>query len=131
MSKFWKHSIVAFILLFVLTYLWHNLIFASQYGVHLAGIVRMVNGAPAPRFAWFILAHVIVALAFAMLLPMISKHKGEFLKNGATLGLLTFGFFAILSHGLFGNWTTWLMGMDVAFGIIAGGITGWVLGKMS
>lgn len=30
------------------------------------------------------------------------------------MGLTTFGVFALLSHGLFHNWTRWLMGMDVS-----------------
>ena len=43
------------------------------------------------------------------------------------MGLVTFGFFSLLSHGLFQNWTMWLMGMDICFGLIAGAITGLVM----
>ncbi len=132
MGKMIRNWVVAFVVLVVLTLLWHNVVFGGQYPEHLKGIVvHGANGAPAPRMLWFILAHIIVAVPFGLTLPRLSKTMGDYVWGGTMIGFTTFGFFAILAHGLFQNWTVWLMGMDVAFSIIAGAITGWIMSYLA
>jgi hypothetical protein len=129
-KKLLKNWLIAFIVLIVLTSLWHVFIFANQYGVHLKDIARYVGGTPTPLISYFILAHIMCAYAFVRYLPVVSVKKEDFLWNGVVLGWVTFGFFAVLSHALFAGWSTWLMGMDLAFSTLAGFVTGWVLGML-
>jgi uncharacterized membrane protein len=128
MGKTILNVIVVLVVLVVLTLVWHNVAFGSQYPDHLKGIVATDDaGNPAPRMLYFIAAHIVAAIAFVWYLPLAAKSRGQYVEHGAVMGLITFGFFALLSHGLFQNWTTWLMGMDIGFGVLGGAITGLVV----
>lgn len=127
MSKKILNLVVVSVVLVILTLIWHNVAFGSQYPDHLKGIVVTDgSGNPAPRMLYFFLAHIVGAIAFVWYLPLAAKGRREYVWHGAVMGLLTFGFFALLSHGLFQNWTLWLMGMDICFGLVGGAITGLV-----
>ena len=130
-GKFIRNWLILPVVLLVLTSLWHLVIFSTNYNEHLPGIARMVDGAPAPLIVYFLLAHVLAAFGFLRFVPAVSGDTMSFMKNGMVMGWLTFGFFAILSHALFQNWTGWLMGMDIAFGTLCGIITGWVHSKIA
>jgi uncharacterized membrane protein len=129
-KKLLKNWLIAFVVIFVLTSLWHIVVFGSAYAVHLKDIARYVGASPTPLMAYFILAHIMVAYAFVKYLPAVSGSKEDYLWGGALVGLMTFGFFSVLSHALFAGWTNWLMGMDLAFSILSGAITGWVVGML-
>lgn len=132
MAKQIRNWVIVLVTLIVLTFLWHNIIFGSQYPGQLEGIVATnVEGEQAPRMAYFMLAHILVTAVFMVFLPGVARTKNQFLGYGALVGLTTFGFFAILSHGLFQNWTPWLMWMDVSFGTLTGVLTGLVVFYLS
>ena len=127
MGKFIRNWVIVFVLQFILTLLWHTVIFVSQYTTHLSGIATYVDGKPTPLIPFFILAHIIATLGSVLYIPRAANSKREYVWHGVIMGIVTFGMFAILSHALFANWTLWLMGMDLSFGILAGAITGLAL----
>ncbi len=131
MFKFIRNWAVVSVLLLVLTLLWHAVIFSGAYATHLSLIARYVGGTPTPLFAYFLLAHVLVALGFVKFIPSAAREDGMYVGYGMTMGWVTFGVFAVLSHALFAGWGGWLMAMDVAFGTVAGAITGWVVKRLS
>lgn len=130
-GKFIRNWVITLVVLFVLTTLWHVVIFSAQYSVNLANIARYVDGTPTPLLPYFVLAHIVAALGFVMYIPAVSRTGGQFIWNGVVMGWVTFAFFAILSHALFAGWNGWLMTMDISFGTIAGAITGGILKKLS
>ena len=102
--KFFRDWLVMLVVLLVLAFVWHVAIFTDQYSLHLTNMANVVNGAVTPVFPYFLVAHALAALGFAMFVPAVSKSKGQFVWNGVVMGLVTFGLFAFLSQALFVNW---------------------------
>lgn len=132
MAKVIRNWVIVFVLMVVLTLLWHKGIFGGQYPGHLDAIAaKDAAGNQAPRMWAFLLSHVIAAIGFVVYVPALARTRGGFVWHGAIMGLVTFGTFALLSHALFQNWTTWLMQMDCAFGLFTGAIVGFVMSYLA
>ena len=132
MARVIRNWIVVFVVMVVLTLIWHQGIFGRLYPSHLDPIVaRDANGNQAPRMVAFLLAHIVAAIGFVFYVPALARTRSGFIGHGAVMGLVTFGMFALLSHGLFQNWSTWLMGMDICFGVLGGAITGFVMSYLA
>ncbi len=125
MTTLIRNWVIVFVAYVVLTLAWHQGIFGGQYPGHLDPIITTdAAGNQAPRMLFFMLAHVAAALGFVLYLPAVARTRGEYAAHGAVMGVVTFGTFTLLSHALFQNWSTWLMGMDLAFGVTSGVIAG-------
>ena len=131
LGRFVKQLLVVFVVLFVWSFAWHGPLFGGFYETNLSQIARYASGKVAPLMPYLALGNLLIALGFAMYVPPISKGTKEFVKNGAWMGLVTFGSFAVMSHALFAGWNSGLMLADTAYSIVAGAIGGWVLSRFA
>ena len=131
MSKLIKNWLVVFVVLFIWSFIWHNIILSGFYAVNLAQIARYADGAPAPLMGFLALGNLIATFGFAKFLPSASKCMGQFVLNGVIMGIITFGSFAVISHAIFLGWTTPLMIADFSYSIAAGAIGGLLTNYLS
>jgi uncharacterized membrane protein len=122
-----KNWAVAFVSLFILSFVWHNLILVDFYTENLSAIGRYTDGAVAPLLPFLALGILIAALNFAVFVPAVSKDAMSFAKNGLVAGLASAGVFAFLSYAIFTGWSTNLMWADFAYSLISGVLTGLLL----
>ncbi len=79
MAKAVRNWVSVLVLMVVLTLVWHNGVFGSQYPGHLMGIVaKDAAGNPAPRMLPFLLAHVVAAIGFVFYIPALARTRQEF-----------------------------------------------------
>lgn len=124
MFKFIRNWLIVFIVLFVWSFIWHNVILSGFYTANLAEIGRYVDGAVAPLMIFLALGNLIATFGFVRFLPSTSESIGQFVLNGIILGIITFGTFAVISHAIFSGWTTFLMIADFSYAIFAGAFGG-------
>lgn len=125
--KLLKNLVVAFVVLFFLTFLWHNVILADFYSTNLSQIGRYTDGVLTPLLGYLALGNILAALGFALFIPAISKTMMDYLLYGFVMGLSVTGAFALFSYGIFENWTANLAFADFSYGIISGALTGLAL----
>jgi hypothetical protein len=65
MSKLIKNWLVVFVVLFIWSFIWHNIILSGFYAVNLAQIARYADGAPAPLMGFLALGNLIATFGFA------------------------------------------------------------------
>lgn len=124
MSKIIKNWLIVFVVLFVWSFIWHNIILGGFYAVNLAQIGRYDGDAVAPLMAFLALGNLIATFGFVRFLPSASQGIGQFVLNGVIMGVITFGSFAVISHAIFSGWTTPLMIADFSYAIVAGAFGG-------
>jgi uncharacterized membrane protein len=129
--KLAKNWIVSFIGLFLMTFIWHNLILSDFYVKNLVDIGRYVNGTFTPLMAFLAIGNILAALGFAVMIPAAAKKSSDFVLYGFVMGLAVTGAFAMFSHAIFWGWTTNLMWADLSYGILSGIIMGWILSLMN
>lgn len=132
MSKIIKNWLAVFVVLFIWSFIWHNLILGGFYTTNLAQIGRYDDaGAVAALMGFLALGNLIATFGFAKFLPSASEGMGQFVTNGIIMGIITFGSFAVISHAIFWGWTTPLMIADFSYSIFAGAIGGLVTNYLS
>jgi hypothetical protein len=124
MSKIIKNWLVVFVVLFIWSFIWHNIILGGFYTVNLAQIGRYDGDTVAALMGFLALGNLIATFGFAKFLPSASKGIGQFVTNGIIMGIITFGSFAVISHAIFWGWTSPLMIADFSYSIFAGAIGG-------
>ncbi len=122
-----KNWVTAFISLFVMSFIWHNVILTDFYTKNLSEIGRYTDGAVAPLLPYLALGVLLIALGFALFVPALSKTTKDYALNGFLAGLSITGSFAVLSHAIFTGWNTNLMFADASYGIISGILTALIL----
>lgn len=131
MFKTIRNWLVVFVVLFVWSFIWHNIILSGFYTLNLAQIGRYDGDAVAPLMAFLALGNLIATFGFVRFLPPASKGIGQFVLNGIIMGVITFGSFAVISHAIFSGWTTSLMIADFSYSIFAGAIGGLLTNYLS
>lgn|GEM_PF-2400076 len=129
--KFVKNLVITFVVLFVLTFLWHNVLLADFYTTNLGEIGRFTGDKLTPLVSFLALANLLSAIAFVVFVPAVAKKSADYLWYGLLMGFLTTGFFAMASHSIFSGWTGNLAFADTSYGVISGFITGWVLSMLN
>ena len=124
MFKFIRNWLIVFIVLFVWSFVWHNIILNDFYTANLIQIARYTDGAVAPLMAFLALGNLIATFGFIKFVPSASHNTKQFILNGIIMGLITFGSFAVISHAIFLGWTTPLMIADFSYSIVAGALGG-------
>jgi hypothetical protein len=127
MNKLIKNWAILFVVLFIWSYVWHNILLAGMYAENLPGIARMTNGVVTPNMLFLALGNIIAIFGLAYFVPAVSPSRGKLIQNGILMGLCTWGSFAVIAYAIFANWTTPLMLGDVAYSITAGAIGGYLL----
>ncbi|OHB17464.1 MAG: hypothetical protein A2749_01600 [Parcubacteria group bacterium RIFCSPHIGHO2_01_FULL_45_26] len=127
-GTFIKNWVVSVITLFVVNFLWHEVLNVAFYHEELLGIVRIgPEGGPAPLLGYLILSIVIASFAVATFVPALSKTSGQYIWNSLIVAFTFTGAFSVLSYALFANWTSSLAWMDVFYSLISGIVLGAVL----
>ena len=127
MFKFIRNWAIVFVVLFVWSYLWHNILLGGFYQTNLALIARYAGGALAPLMAYLALGNIMATFGFAKFLPPASNSTGQFVWNGILMGLATLGSFGVISRAICAGWTGPLMAVDGLYSIVAGAIGGWLM----
>ena len=124
-GKFFKNWGLSFILEFVLTYVWHGIVFVSFYSGQLQKIGHFTaDGKLAPLIAFLALGDILLGLGYSYFLPAISAVNGKYVVNGLVFGLVATGSLTILNHGIIAEWGFGILFADLCFGIIAGLLQG-------
>lgn len=123
-KKFYRNWAISFIVLFLVDFLWHGLIFASFYAGALASIGRFVEGKLTPLIPFLALGDILVALGYTYFVVAASATNGRYAINGLVAGLVMTGSLAVFNHAILAGWDTSIMGADLAFSIVAGLILG-------
>lgn len=124
-----KNWLVSFIVLFIVDYLWHGLIFASYYQTQAAGILRFENGVFAPMLVFAGIANIIYAIGFAAFLntdPVTAK-AGSLTLKAMLLGFVISGYMNTYNYTIFRGLPLGVVMLDTLFGIVAGAIVGYSL----
>jgi uncharacterized membrane protein len=124
---FIKNWVVAFVSLFLLSFIWHNVILTDFYTTNLAGIGRFADGAVAPLLGFLALGIFMVALGFAKFVVDPKADSMTYAMKGLIMGLVSTSTFAVLAHALFTGWSTGLMIADFSYGLISSVITALIL----
>ncbi len=122
-----KNWVIAFVSLFVMSFVWHNIILADFYTTNLADIGRYADGAVAPLLPFLALGVFIIALGFAFFVVDPKADAMEYAKKGLVMALVSTGAFAVLSHAIFVGWSTNLMYADFSYGLISSVLTALIL----
>lgn len=122
-----KNWVIAFVSLFLMSFLWHSVILSGFYTTNLAQIGRYTNGAVAPLLGFLALGNILVALGFAYFVVDSKADTAKYALNGLVMALVSTGAFAVLSHAIFAGWTTNLMVADFSYGVISSVLTAMIL----
>lgn len=123
-KKFYKNWLVSFIVLFLVDFLWHGLIFAAFYAKQLADIGRFSGGKLAALVPFLAIGDILVALGYSYFVPAASAVTKRYVVNGLVAGIVITGSFAIFNHAILAGWANAIMGADLAYGVVAGLILG-------
>ncbi|MBI4185713.1 DUF2177 family protein [Candidatus Berkelbacteria bacterium] len=122
-----KNWLIAFVSLFMMSFIWHSLILNGFYATNLSEIGRYVDGAVAPLLGFLALGNLLVALGFAWFVVDSKADTMSYVKNGLVMALVSTGAFAVLSHAIFAGWNTSLMLADLSYGLISSVLTALIL----
>ncbi len=123
--------IVTFIVVSVIDYLWHSVIFASFYTSALAGAAYFgPTGAVAPLLPYLIVSDALLAIIFLWFIPQMGGNNSSstLAMRGGLLGLLTIGHLATVNHALIHGWAGSVIFADGAFGLVTGVIVSFIIG---
>ncbi len=126
-GKLVKNWIVAFVGIFVLNILWHNVIFGGFYNEALLSVTNVVDGKPAPSIGLLILGMLVTSFAWAVVVPTLAKTKRQYISFGLLMAFATSGSFALFAKALFTTWTGPLAGMDLGYSVFSGILMGVIL----
>lgn len=125
-KNFIRNLVIAFVVVFVCTLLYHEVILGAQYHERLKAVSLVVDGKPVANMQGFVLSILMTALGYAFFVPVPAAAKPNYFVRGALMGMATLGTFTFLAHALVGGWGMWLTGSDFCFGLATGLIMGGV-----
>jgi uncharacterized membrane protein len=123
-SGFLKNFVISFVVLFVVTVVYHNVVLGAWYKVQLLNVSTVLNGEPQADFPAFLVAIVMTAIGYAWFVPTAGAGNRMYLLHGALMGMATLGTFTFFARALVGGWNLWLTGSDFFFGVLSGLIMG-------
>ena len=115
-----KVWIGSFIIVSLVDYLWHSVIFASFYSKALADAAYMTAGKVAPLLPFLVVGDLVLTIILVMALA----DQGKAMMKGAVVGLLVIAHLAIVNHALIPGWDVSIIVADAIFGLVAGLLTG-------
>lgn len=131
MGKFLRNWIIVFVILFIVDFLWHGLIFKNFYTSGLIDFARSSGGKLAGLVQYMIIADLLASLAYSYFVPASSSADSKYVKNTIVLTLAVVGFYAFTNAALIDGWGFGVTLADLAYAIVAGSVLGLVIKRLN
>ena len=119
-----------FVVVSLIDYLWHAVIFVGFYNKEMVGAAYYVNGTIAPLIPFKVLSAVLLAILFVWVIPQMGgdNSKGTLAWRGGLYGVLSIAYLGLVNHAVVPGWTLPVVCLDTVFGLVAGLVASYIVG---